>query len=165
MKINLTIAASALVVSSFCGSVAAEPMPVEYVRVCTAYGAQYYYSPGSETCINADTGQTKRETENGTVVGETALAARVSAIEERIQDAFDAASIAAALTDPSLAAGEHAGVRLNWGNAGDANAFGVSAALLLSENAAQSGLRLTGSAGVAFTSNKVGGRVSLLASW
>ncbi len=165
MKFGILFAAVAVLACGVCGSVSAEPMPVEYVRVCDAYGVQYYYSPGTDTCINANTGQTRRETENGTVFGETALAARVSAIEARIQNAFDAASIAAALADPSLAAGEHAGIRLNWGNAGDANAFGISAALLLSDNAAQSGLRLTGSAGVAFTSNKVGGRVSLLASW
>ncbi|UXN05717.1 porin [Bartonella sp. HY761] len=28
-----------------------EPEPVEYVRVCDAYGAGYYYIPGTETCM------------------------------------------------------------------------------------------------------------------
>ncbi|NLS02832.1 porin [Rhizobium sp. P32RR-XVIII] len=32
--------------------VAAEPEPVEYVRVCDAYGAGYFYIPGTETCLN-----------------------------------------------------------------------------------------------------------------
>ena len=32
---------------------------VEYVRVCSAYGTNYYYSPGTETCINTQTGVTK----------------------------------------------------------------------------------------------------------
>ncbi|MBX4899613.1 MULTISPECIES: porin [Rhizobium] len=31
--------------------VAAEPEPVEYVRVCDAYGAGYFYIPGTETCL------------------------------------------------------------------------------------------------------------------
>ncbi|GAB1581453.1 porin [Phyllobacterium phragmitis] len=31
--------------------VVAEPEPVEYVRVCDAYGAGYFYIPGTETCL------------------------------------------------------------------------------------------------------------------
>ena len=31
--------------------VAAEPESVEYVRVCDAYGAGYFYIPGTETCL------------------------------------------------------------------------------------------------------------------
>ena len=31
--------------------VAAEPEPMEYVRVCDAYGAGYFYIPGTETCM------------------------------------------------------------------------------------------------------------------
>lgn len=31
--------------------VAAEPEPLEYVRVCDAFGAGYFYIPGSETCL------------------------------------------------------------------------------------------------------------------
>ncbi len=28
-----------------------EPEPVEYVRVCDAYGTGYFYIPGTETCL------------------------------------------------------------------------------------------------------------------
>ncbi len=31
--------------------VAAEPEPVEYLRVCDAYGTGYFYIPGTETCL------------------------------------------------------------------------------------------------------------------
>ena len=31
--------------------VAAEPEPVEYVRVCDAFGSGYFYIPGTETCL------------------------------------------------------------------------------------------------------------------
>ncbi|AIB27921.1 ATP/GTP-binding site motif A (P-loop) :Porin, alpha proteobacteria type [Brucella suis bv. 2] len=31
--------------------VAPEPEAVEYVRVCDAYGAGYFYIPGTETCL------------------------------------------------------------------------------------------------------------------
>ena len=48
--------------------VAAEPEPMEYVRVCDAFGAGYFYIPGSETCLKingygrfqVDFGQTAR---------------------------------------------------------------------------------------------------------
>jgi hypothetical protein len=32
--------------------VVAEPEPVEYVRVCDAYGAGFFYIPGTETCLS-----------------------------------------------------------------------------------------------------------------
>ncbi len=31
--------------------IAAEPEPVEYVRVCDAFGSGYFYIPGTETCL------------------------------------------------------------------------------------------------------------------
>jgi hypothetical protein len=33
---------------------APEPEPVEYVRVCDAYGAGFFYIPGTETCLQDD---------------------------------------------------------------------------------------------------------------
>jgi hypothetical protein len=32
--------------------VAAEPEPMEYVRVCDAFGEGYFYIPGTETCLS-----------------------------------------------------------------------------------------------------------------
>jgi len=34
--------------------VAAEPEPVEYVRVCDAFGTGFFYIPGTETCLRID---------------------------------------------------------------------------------------------------------------
>lgn len=34
--------------------VAAEPEPMEYVRVCDAYGTGYFYIPGTETCLGIE---------------------------------------------------------------------------------------------------------------
>lgn len=33
-------------------AIIAEPEPVEYVRVCDAYGAGFFYIPGTETCLS-----------------------------------------------------------------------------------------------------------------
>jgi hypothetical protein len=47
-------AASLLSGSAFAADaiVAAEPEPIEYVRVCDAYGTGYFYIPGTETCLH-----------------------------------------------------------------------------------------------------------------
>ncbi|CDX56892.1 putative porin [Mesorhizobium plurifarium] len=142
---------------------------VEYVKVCSAYGPNYYYSPGTDTCINAQTGVTKRQVDNGeggttTVTGKTALAAHVDDIDNRITRAFENASISAALAAPDLVQGEHFGLRVNWGNAGYANAFGITGAAVLSEGFDHGG-RLTGTLGIAFAGRQVGGSAGLQFSW
>ncbi|WP_292318277.1 porin [Mesorhizobium sp.] len=140
--------------------------PVEYVKVCTLYGAQYYYSPGTDTCINANTGETRRLTEDGVVVGKTALASKVDDIDGRIQRAFEGASVASALTSPDLVQGEHFGVRVNWGNAGQSNAMGLTGAAVLGEGFMPGGNgRLAGAAGVAFSGKTVGGNAGLQLTW
>ncbi|NTF41422.1 porin [Rhizobium sp. AC27/96] len=40
--------------------VAAEPEPLEYVRICDAYGAGYFFIPGTETCLKVG-GQVRTE--------------------------------------------------------------------------------------------------------
>jgi hypothetical protein len=55
MKTLLLCSAAALAVSSGARAadavVAAEPEPMEYVRVCEAYGTGFFYIPGTETCL------------------------------------------------------------------------------------------------------------------
>ncbi|WP_245478420.1 MULTISPECIES: porin [unclassified Mesorhizobium] len=147
-------------------SVPALAAPVEYVRVCSLYGARYYYSPGTDTCINADTGETRRVTEDGVVVGKTALASKVDDIDGRVARAFESASVASALISPDFVQGEHFGVRVNWGNAGQSNAMGVTGAAVLGEGFLPGGTgRLTGAAGVAFSGKTVGGNAGLQLTW
>ncbi|MEK1901084.1 MAG: porin, partial [Rhizobium sp.] len=50
--------------------VAAEPEPVEYVRVCDAYGTGYFYIPGTETCLKIE-GYIRFQVNVGPSVGET----------------------------------------------------------------------------------------------
>ncbi|RWD89671.1 porin [Mesorhizobium sp.] len=152
-------------------SASAQAAPVEYVKVCSLYGAQYYYSPGTDTCINANTGETKRRVDDGeggftTVTGKTALASKVDDIDGRVQRAFEGASVASALTSPDLVQGEHFGVRVNWGNAGQSNAMGVTGAAVLGEGFFPGGKgRLAGAAGVAFSGKTVGGNAGLQLTW
>lgn len=61
------LAALVLVVASLTFGVnEGRAAPVEYVRVCSAYGTGYFYVPGTEVCFNPLTGITKQQTEGGT---------------------------------------------------------------------------------------------------
>ncbi|HEX2832627.1 MAG TPA: porin [Thermoanaerobaculia bacterium] len=44
---------------------AASAAPVEYVRVCSQFGSGFFYLPGTETCFNPRTGDTRVDTEGG----------------------------------------------------------------------------------------------------
>ena len=48
--------------------VAAEPEPMEYVRVCDAFGTGFFYIPGTETCLKIG-GYVRFETGFGRDVG------------------------------------------------------------------------------------------------
>ncbi len=62
------------------GAVSAAPM--EYVRVCDAFGAGFLYIPGTETCLNPNNGQTRQVVEPGvTKPGQSELSSRVSDTE------------------------------------------------------------------------------------
>lgn len=39
---------------------------VEYVKVCSLYGAGFHYIPGTDTCLNGSTGDARQQTEGGT---------------------------------------------------------------------------------------------------
>ena len=44
---------------------AANAVPVEYVKVCSLYGAGFFYLPGTDTCINFATNDARTQTEGG----------------------------------------------------------------------------------------------------
>ncbi|HEU5016865.1 MAG TPA: porin, partial [Pseudolabrys sp.] len=56
MKLKSLILGSAAALLAVSGARAAdavmapEPEPVDYVKVCDAYGAGFFYIPGTETC-------------------------------------------------------------------------------------------------------------------
>lgn len=146
---------------------------VEYVKICSVYGAGWYYIPGTDTCMKPETGETRTQTDLGTKYGQTELADRVANTESSIadlerrfdaafQDQSDSSAIAAALADPDLVFGEHFGIKFNWGNASQANAFGVTFAGVIAETEK---MRVTLTGGVATTGRNTGGRAGLQFSW
>lgn len=150
---------------SFFGVPESFSQPVEYVRVCDAYGVGYFYIPGTETCVNASTGETRRQSESGTIFGQTDLALRQSAIESRINQAFQQSAISNALEDPDLVAGERFGIRVNWGAAGQSNAFGVTGTAVIADGVFDKAARVAVSGGIAFSGQEIGGRAGLQLTW
>jgi hypothetical protein len=67
-----------------------------------------------------------------------------------------------ALDNPFLTDSEHFGIKVNWGNYLNSNAFGVTFAGVLAETAAS---RLTLSGGVAFTGRNIGGHAGVQFAW
>lgn len=137
---------------------AASAQPVEYVRICDMYGTGYFYIPGTEQCLKVATGEIRFETEDGTVVTQSELAARVEDLESD-------AAISNSLEDPDLIAGERFGVRVNWGAAGSENAAGVTGTVVLGDGLFGEKGRLAGSGGIGYTNGRVGGRAGMQFTW
>ena len=54
-----------LVAGLFAFAAIGSAQPVEYVKICTAFGSGYHYIPGTDICANDFTGQTKQLTPGG----------------------------------------------------------------------------------------------------
>jgi hypothetical protein len=156
---RIAIAILAFAVSMQMANAQEEPGPVEYVRVCDVYGAGWFYIPGTERCIRTETGEIRYETEEGTVRLQSELSRRVS-------DAERSAAIASALEDPDFVAGERFGARVNLGHSSEFGAIGLSGAMVFTDNAFNSGVRITGSGAVGFAGGgTAAGRAGLQATW
>jgi hypothetical protein len=185
---NITIAVFSLLLSlTFAAKETVAGGTVQHVIVCSLYGAAFFYIPGTDSCLNPDTGDVRTATAFGVVRGVSRLAGRVAALEgnvsdlqaetaalqssqEQMQTRFDADfrdandgnAIASALQDPYLNGSEHFGVKVNWGTFSGSNALGVTFAGVVAE---QAGARMTVSGGAAFTNGNVGGHAGLQLSW
>lgn len=65
---------------------AGRAQPVEYVKICSMWGIGYFYNPGTETCIRADNGDSRRVFDDRIERREVPLAARVTALESTFCD-------------------------------------------------------------------------------
>jgi hypothetical protein len=82
---NIAIAVFALVVPLTCAAIPAEAA-VQYVKVCSLYGAGFFYIPGTDTCLNPNNGEVRTQTAYGTLRGVSTLAGRVGALEGNVSD-------------------------------------------------------------------------------
>ena len=93
--------------------VAPEPEAVEYVRVCDAYGAGYFYIPGTETCLRIH-GYLRYDVKGG----DNVYAKRLSQLERDTYDMksrFELRFSTASETDLGILK-TYADVRYDWNN-------------------------------------------------
>lgn len=120
--------------------------PVEYTKICSEYGKNYIVSPGTNTCVNVKTGQTKEETENG--------------LKKGVVDAIEGSAVSLALQPAFVEQGKSFGAAVNVGTFGGATALGFSGAVRITD-----GLTVNGGVGVGLTNGTVGGRAGANFSW
>jgi Porin subfamily len=114
--------------------------PVEYVKICSLYGADFFYIPGTDICLNPTNGDTRQQTAFGTLRTLSPMAQDIAVLQGQVGDlnnqtaalqsaqqalqarfdadfrnANDGSAIAMALEDPYLTESEHFGFKVNWG--------------------------------------------------
>lgn len=66
--------------------------PISYVKICSLFGHGYFYIPGTDRCLNPETGLVIYATEFGVVHTQSDLARRVQNLEAEfkiVEDAID----------------------------------------------------------------------------
>jgi len=81
MRLTLPAAVWGVASAILLGAAGAAAAPVEYVRVCDAFGTGFFYVPGTDTCLHAETGEERTVRADGLHRKDSALAARVRALE------------------------------------------------------------------------------------
>ena len=96
------------------GAGVASAAPVEYVKICSLYGAGYFYVPGTDTCYNAITGETQGP--NGVELNRTDLA-------------FQGVAEAMAMPTPIIQPGDHFALAGNFAEFETTQAFSLAGAM------------------------------------
>ncbi|WP_235935900.1 porin [Devosia aurantiaca] len=134
--------------------------PVEYVRVCDIFGAGFYYVPGTETCLNAATGQTRIATAGGTIVADSALKAEIDQAMEDAQRALEGVAVALAMPTARVASGKTYGAAFNLAVFEGKVAVGAGAAMKIDDT-----FSLDGAAAIGLQHGTVGVKLGLTGRW
>lgn len=132
---------------------------VEYVKICSAAQVPgWFYIPGSDTCVNVDTGATENFTTHA--VGQTALAARVQELEEQSRNFSESSAIGMAMPTPVIDQGHNFAFAGNWAQLDGASALAVAAAMRVNTN-----LSFSAGVGLGMAQGNVGTKVGFNLSW
>ena len=133
--------------------------PVEYVKICDAFASTgWAYIPGTDTCVNLDTGVT--EDTKTLAVGQTTLARRVQELEDRFNNAFEGSAIGMAMPTPVMERDHNFAIAGNWAQFNGANALAIAGAVRVNNN-----LSFSGGVGLGLTQGNVGTKVGFNLSW
>lgn len=123
------------------------------VVACPLYGSGWFYIPGTPTCVNANTGETRWQTPDGTAFGETEVA-------KQAKDANEGVALSLALPAATIDDGKTFGAAVNFGTFNGESAVGVGGAF-----APGGGLTFNGAVGVGLGRGTAGGRAGVNFSW
>lgn len=104
---------------------------VTYVRVCDVYGAGFYYIPGTDRCTNPVNGDTRWQTENGTVRTWSPLVLSLMEQTEAANRAIEATAVAVAIPMPIVLTGDRFALAGNWAQVAGYHAFGLAGAFTI----------------------------------
>lgn len=152
--------ASAMALVAVAATEPALAQAVEYVKVCSIFGLEYFYDPGTDTCINANSGETKKNTSEGVVEGNTELRQMVLDNAAQQQRAIEGVALGLALPNATVDPGHTFGAALNVGTFGGASAIGFAGAFRANEN-----VTFNGAVGLGLTGGTMGGRAGMNVSW
>jgi hypothetical protein len=134
--------------------------PVEYVRVCSAFGTGYFYIPGTDTCVNVNTGETRRNTVDGVVTGVTQQQQQILDNAEQIKRNTEGVAMGFALPKATVDPGKSFGAAFNIGAFDGAVAVGVGGAFRAGE-----GVTFNGALGYGLGEGTLGGNAGVNVSW
>lgn len=142
----------------------ASPAPAQqifYMQICSLYGPGFYYIPGTDTCVHAVTGDTRRQTDVGTIRTWSPLVLNIIDQTAAADRAIQAAAVTMAIPMPIILEGDRFGLAGNWSflSAGY-HAFGFAGALALGN-----GLSLNAGVGVGVETLAIGTRFGLNFNW
>jgi len=115
--IRSIIAAITVLLAGFAVTPSHAQGPVEYVKICTAYGAHFFYIPGTDTCVNANQ-----------IVDNQFAIARANTL------AATGTAMAASLVAPWLPTGTNFAVSNHWAGFDGQHALGMSGMMRISGN-------------------------------
>lgn len=143
---------TAAVTAAMLGTPSAFAQPFEYVKTCDAVGFKWFYIPGTETCINPETGEI-RDDEPGSAIREGALL-------KEARDANEGVALSLALPTAIVDNGKTFGAAMNFGTFNGESAVGIGGAVVAAD-----GLTITGALGVGLGRGTAGGRAGVNYSW
>lgn len=137
--------------------------PVDYVRICDAFGTGFFYAPGTDTCISSF--EIIRNTSRiGDIEelldGPNGVFERLRVLEDSIAETQEGVAIGISMSPPALPDGKSTAVGMNWGTFNGENAMGLSGITEIDDTFA-----VSGAVGVGVSEGAVGGRIGFQASW
>lgn len=134
--------------------------PVEYLRICSLYGAGFYYIPGTDTCVHAITGDTRRQTEYGTVRTWSPQVLELMEQTELANRAIEAGAVTIAIPMPIILTGDRFALAGNWSQVAGYHAFGLAGAVALGNV-----FSINAGVGVGLQTLTIGTRFGLNLNW